>query len=377
MGKSSPAQPNVPDPNAVASAQGAANRETAIAQSRLNQVNEISPYGNSIYTPTGQTNDGIAQMQRTVTLSPEQQSILDKQNALTNSAYGIGQQQIGQIGNTLSTPFDLSGLPAAPTGDAAYRQQAQDALYGRATAMLDPRFELEQRNESTRLANQGFAIGSEGYNQAMARFNQNKNNAYSSAMQDAIIGGGNAASQQFGLESSARQNALQEQLAARNQPINELAALLGTSGGVNVPQFSGIPQTQVAGTDVTGPTYSSYNAAQSNYNQAVNQNNSAMGSLFGLGGRALGAWLGSDPAMKTERKPASMDGVLNKVRDMPIETWKYKGSDQKRIGPMADKFAAAFGGDGHGIDGGNAFGMTLAAVKALADKVDQLSRRVA
>ncbi len=375
MGKSSPAAPAIPDPTAVASAQGAANKETAIAQARLNQVNETTPYGSSVYTPTGQTNDGIAQMQRTVTLSPAQQAILDKQNALTNSAYSVGQTQIGQIGNTLATPFDLSGLPAAPTGDAAYRQQVQDALYGRATAQLDPRFQQEQHALQTQLANQGFSIGSEGYNNQMENFARSKNAAYESALQDSIINGGNAASQQFGLESGARQAALQERLAARNQPINELAALLGTSGGVNVPQFSGIPQTQVASTDVTGPTYQSYQAAQNQYNQAQNANNSAMGSLFGLGGTALGAWLSSEDA-KTDKRPVSAARVLDKVQKMPLASYRYKATGNPNMGPMAQDWAGAFGGTGETIEAPQAFGVTMASIKAIADKLDRLERRV-
>lgn len=375
MGKSSPSQPAVPNPTEVANAQGAANRETAIAQARLNQVNEYTPFGSAVYEPTGQSADGIDLYKRTVTLSPEQQAILDKQNAITGQAFGIGQQQLGQIGTTLSTPFDLSGLPAAPTGDEAYRKSVQDALYGKATAVLDPRYAQEKTALETQLANQGFSIGSEGYNQAMQRFAQDKNAAYESALQDAIINSGNSAAQQFGLEASARQNALQEQLAARNQPINELAALLGTSGGVNVPQFGAIPQTAIANTDVTGPTYSSYNAALGQYNQAQQQNNSLMGSLFGLGGTALGAWLSSSEA-KTDKRPVSADAVLRKVQQMPVESWRYKAGGPRMIGPYAQDMAAAFGGDGQTIQPQTAFGVNMAAIKALADKVDRIERRV-
>ena len=59
MGKKSPKAPAAPDPAATAAAQGAINRETAIAQARLNQYDEVTPYGSSTYTPTGKTIDGI------------------------------------------------------------------------------------------------------------------------------------------------------------------------------------------------------------------------------------------------------------------------------------------------------------------------------
>ena len=82
MGKSAPSPPPAPDPAATAAAQGAINKETAIAQARLNQVDEYTPYGSSIYEKTGNVTDGIDQMKRTTTLDPTQQAIVDKQNLI-------------------------------------------------------------------------------------------------------------------------------------------------------------------------------------------------------------------------------------------------------------------------------------------------------
>lgn len=376
MGKGSSSYPSAPDPVATAAAQTASNRETAITQARLNQINEVTPYGTATYSPTGKSADGVDLYQRTITLSPDQQAILDLQNGLTKQAYGIGGTQLDQIGKTLANPLDLSTLPAAPVADDAARQQVQDALYARATAQLDPMYDQQRRQLETKLANQGFAIGSEGYNNAINNFEQNRSNAYESALQDAIAGGGAEQSRLFGLESTARQNALQEQLTQRNQPINELAALLGTSSGVSVPQFSSVPQTAVSGTDVTSAINNNYNAQVGAYNAQQQSNNSTMGSLFGLAGSALGAWL-SDPAAKTDRAPVSDDKVLAKVRTMPVDSWRYKGDGQRRIGPMAPDFAARFGGSPHMIDGQAAFGVSMAAIKALGDKVSKLERRAA
>lgn len=374
MGKGSSSYPAAPDPVATAAAQTASNKETAITQARLNQINEVTPYGSATYSPTGQKADGVDLYQRTITLSPDQQAILDLQNGLTKQAYGIGQTQLGQIGTTLASPLDLSSLPAAPSASDAARQQTQDALYARAKAQLDPMYDQQRRQLETKLVNQGFAIGSDGYNNAISRFEQTRSNAYEAALQDAIAGGGAEQSRLFGLESTARQNALQEQLTQRNQPINELAALLGTSSGVQVPQFSSVPQTAVAGTDVTSAINNNYNAQVGAYNAQQQNNNASMGSLFGLAGSALGAWL-SDPKAKTDRQPVSDDKVLAKVRTMPVDSWRYKGDAQRRIGPMAPDFAARFGGSPHMIDGQAAFGVSMAAIKALGDKVSRLERR--
>lgn len=376
MGKSSSSYPSAPDPNVTAAAQGAANKETAIAQARLNQINEFTPFGSAVYEPTGTTADGIDQYKRTVTLSPEQQRILDLSNALSEKAYTIGGGQIERIGEALSTPLDFSGLPAAPGADEAARKEVQDALYKRYTDVLDPQFADERRRVETQLANQGFAIGSEGYGRSMADFERSRADAYDRALTSAIAGGGAEQSRLFGLEASARERALQEMFAERNQPINELSALLGTSGGINVPQFSPVPQTAIAGTDVIGPTNTAYQGQVNAYNQQQATNNATMGSLFGLAGTALGAWL-SDEDAKTDKRPIDASRVLEDVRRMPVMAYRYKATGHTNMGPMAQDWAGAFGGDGETIEAPQAFGVSFAAIKALADRMDRIERKVA
>ena len=61
MGKSAPSAPAPPDPFKTAQAQAAVNKETAIAQSKLNMINAYTPYGTSLYTKRGEVEDGIQQ----------------------------------------------------------------------------------------------------------------------------------------------------------------------------------------------------------------------------------------------------------------------------------------------------------------------------
>lgn len=374
MGKSSGSDFN---PQETAAAQGAANVQTAIAQARLNQINQTTPFGSINYSQTGDTftvkdangNDiEVPMFQSDVTLAPDQQQILDLQNALTKQGYQIGQGIAGQIASATGQPIDFSGLPAAPQANDAARTQVQDALYNRYTNMMDPRFEQDEQNLRTQLINSGHALGSQGYNQAMEDFRRDKNAAYEQALFGSVAGGGAEQSRLFGLESAARQNAIQELFAQRNAPINELAGILGTSGGVNVPQFGAPPQVGVAPTDVMGPAM--YADQQSRADRQ-----STLGSIFGAVGTGLGAWL-SDPEYKTDRAPAPPRAMLDMVKDMPNETWRYKGDPQRRVGPMAPEFAKRFGGRPDMIDGQQAFGVSVGAIKALADKVDKLERRV-
>ena len=95
MGKSAPSPPPAPDPAATAAAQGAINKETAIAQARLNQVDEYTPYGSSIYEKTGNVNDGIDQMKRTTTLDPAQQAIVENQNTIDLNLSALAGEQLG------------------------------------------------------------------------------------------------------------------------------------------------------------------------------------------------------------------------------------------------------------------------------------------
>lgn len=112
MGKKTPKQPPAPDPVATAAAQGAMNRETAIAQSQLNRLDEYTPYGQSVYTPTGDlTPEGIQRYRRDTTLDPVQQRILDQQNLVNEELNRVAAGQVGRVGETLKTPFSYTGMP--------------------------------------------------------------------------------------------------------------------------------------------------------------------------------------------------------------------------------------------------------------------------
>ena len=113
MGKKTPDAPAVPNAGQIAAAQQGINRETAVSQAQLNQVDEFTPYGSSTYAPIGGlTPQGIQRYSRTATLDPAQQAILDQQNAVNLQLNTVAGQQVGRVGETLSTPFTYEGMPA-------------------------------------------------------------------------------------------------------------------------------------------------------------------------------------------------------------------------------------------------------------------------
>lgn len=282
FGKSSPSPPPAPDPTATIAAQTAANKDAVQESARVNQINEVSPFGSVSYTG----DIGSPDRTRTVSLAPDQQAALDKQNALTSSLYGLANDQTGRIAGNIAQPFSFAGMPGPATADTAARQNAENAAYGRATARLDPQFGTAENQLRTRLANQGIMAGSEAFNNEMRDFNFAKNDAYSSARNDAVATGDNEMAQNFGLQSTARQNAIQEANFLREQPLNEASALM-SGGQINQPNFANPAQYQVAPADAMGAyglQAGSQNAAFQARTAANSANNSAMA---GLGGAAL------------------------------------------------------------------------------------------
>ena len=263
--------------------------------------------------------------QSNITLSPEGQRLFDQQNQLSGSVNSLALRNFGNVEAAQANPFSLNqfgdrpqfsmnGLPDAPIADDATRQRVEQAIFDRARSRLDPMRDQQQEALRTRLTAQGIPINSEAYGREFETFNRGQNDLYNSALAQAIAGGGQEQSRLFGLGSAARSNAvnerqlqysndtsgrsnaIQEALLARNQPINELAALLGTSPGVQTPQFTPAGATGVAPTDIIGPTMAAYQGQLNNYNQQQQRGAANMGGLFGLAGSLGSAALLSNPA---------------------------------------------------------------------------------
>jgi hypothetical protein len=138
MGKRQSDTPATYNPAQVSAAQGAINRETAVAQTQLNQLDEFTPYGSSTYAPTGDpTPQGIQRYARTFKLDPAQQAILDQQNRVSRELSTVAGDQVGRVGETLATPFTYEGMPAG--GDAAQVGQTVSNL----TAMTQNPYDLQ------------------------------------------------------------------------------------------------------------------------------------------------------------------------------------------------------------------------------------------
>lgn len=295
--------PKAPDPLATASAQSASNRDTAITQQVLNMTNQATPYGSLNYSQTGEAtftgSDGkeykVPSFTATTTLSPTQQQILQQNEQADLGMNNIALGQIDRIGTHLSQPFSYDSNAHTNWASGLYDQLNSDTNTKNKNA-------LEQK-----LANQGVQVGSAAYDDAM----RNLDYSQSKARNDFLLG-----SYDQGFNTA---------LTNRNQPINEVTALMSGSQ-VQQPQFVNTPNAGVNGTDVAGLINSGYNQQNANYQ-------AKMGGLFGLGSAALGGWAMSDRRLKTD---------IKKIGETPIKgvnayTFKYKGSPLMQLGYMAQE----------------------------------------
>ncbi|WP_420012240.1 hypothetical protein [Tateyamaria sp.] len=125
-------------------------------------------------------------------------------------------------------------------------------------------------------------------NQAQQQMYQNQLGA-TQANNQAELQGFNADLAQVNARNATRSDALNEAFAVRNQPINEITALMSGSQVQN-PNFVNTNPAQLANTDVAGITMAAHNAEMQNYQAQMGQWNNIFGGLAGLGGAAIMAY---------------------------------------------------------------------------------------
>lgn len=280
-----------------------------------------------------------------------------------------GISDAGNITKTYGTDFSSD------------RKKVEDALFAR----LNPQLDSDRQATEAKLAQQGIRIGSQAYDSAMGALDRKTNDARYGAILNAgqeqsrladleaqRAGFQNAAQQQqysqnmgkaelnnaaYGLQMNAvdfnnknaitkqndastqyqakiadRNNALQEQFAVRNQPINEITALLsGTQ--VNNPNFINPQVAQIANTDYAGIRNAYDSMINNQYQQKMSAYNTTVGGILSAGGSVGAAAAASDKNVKKEIKK------VGKTNDgQQIYSYRYKGEDKStplRMGLMA------------------------------------------
>lgn len=213
---------------------------------------------------------------QTMTLTPQAQSTLDKQMALSDQYADVAGKGFEKARGLFENPqLDTSALPdrAIDVG-----QTAQQALMAR----LQPQLAQQEEALRTRLANQGIGLGSTAYGREQAMAGQRRNDL---ELQAALQG--------INLDQANRSAALQEQAYLQDRPLNLINALR-TGAQVQNPQFQQFAQQQTtAGPNMLGAAQAQYGAEMDAYNADQAATGNLMGGLFSLGGAALGSpWMG-------------------------------------------------------------------------------------
>lgn len=318
MGKASP--PPAPDYVGAANAQGAANKEAAVASAKLSNPNISNPYGTQTVTYNDATGDGLVPTV-TQTLSPAQQSLFDQNNRISAGLGNLAEGGIGRVGSMLGTQFDMSQIPAqAQAGDAGW-QRAYDAI----TQRNQPFMDRQESMTKTQLANQGLAPDSEAYKNAMMDLGQQQNNFNLGAQSQATA----QEQAQFGMDTQARQNAISQEAYLRQLPLNEINALRSGSQ-INVPQFQAYQGQSMAPAPIMQGVQNQYQAGLNSTNAQNANFNNTMSGLFGLGSAGL-------MAMSDERLKENIRRVGTTHGGLPVYTYNYKWSPMQHMGVMAQE----------------------------------------
>lgn len=311
MGKKKAPAP--PDPRETAAAQTGTNIGTAISNAMMGNVNQVTPEGSLTYDQTGtfdfrdpytgQTYN-IPRFTATQTYSPEQQA-LNQQNTATQMGLSrLAGERTNFLQNYLNQPFSLDN------------EATESRLWELGRKRLDPAFADSEDALRTRLTNQGLREGTEAYDREMRRFTEGRNDAYNQLM------------------LSGRGQAVQEAMTERNQPINEIIALLSGSQ-VSQPQFVPTGQPNIPTTNVAGIINDDYRTRYGIYEDEMAQRNDLMGGLFG---GAAGIMRGL-PTLSDKRAKENIEKV-GKVDGHNVYRYNYKGEPEgtpKSMGVMAQE----------------------------------------
>ena len=259
-------------------------------------------------------------------------------------AQAFGEQQAaGQFANQAA----LSGFGANVQNQQLYNQavqqnlqqglSVQDAqnrasqqLFGQQLGAQEAANQAAQQRFGQRMDIQGL------YNQALGQ-NQNAALQQQAAANQAQAQQFNQALQAGQFGNTALQQSLAQQLALRNQPLNEIGALMSGSQ-VQMPQFQGYTGANVGAAPVFGAAQAQGDYAQRNYQNQMAGYNNQMSGLFGLGG-ALAQGIGSAGGAGLFFSDRRLKFNIERVGTHPlgIGIYEYDIAGRRERGVMADE----------------------------------------
>lgn len=300
------------------------------------------PQYNSSGVLSSTTTREIPIFTQTIELTTKGQAIFDASQDMQLNLNTLGKNQLAGLNDTLGTPFTLTGLPAkaespaAPTitdtisqvhaiptsvgaaDTSADRAAVTQAILSRLTYQIN----LDRAQRDAELQNMGIFPGSEAYDNEMHILDFRSTDAGVQA----VLAGGQEQTRQFAIQyqqgkyaleaievdfrqrmlvvdfgnraslqrfevlmkiadfiNTFRERAMQETLAARNQPMNELSAMLH-GGQIQTPSFTGFRSGTISDTPLGQYIYESAAIDQRNYQTKLSQQNAMIGGIAQIAG---------------------------------------------------------------------------------------------
>lgn len=300
----------------------------------------------------------------TTELSPENQKIYDEMMRSKLNLSKTASEQTDFLRKYLSKPMDTSGAPGqwkylgknyqTKLGDgyatsyagaddfSADRQKYEDALMAR----QQPAMKQNQDRVRQQLIASGIRPGTAAWDAEQARLSA----AETDTRMASILGAGDEQARMVGMardaaqfgnssmlarmgaendalmnkanfQNNSRSQWLNEAYAQRNQPLQEISALLSGSQ-INNPTFVSTPQTGVGGVDYAGMVNNKYQAE-------LQSKNAMMGGLFGL--------LSAPFQLSDIRAKEDIRRVGTTDNGIPVYTYRYKGENAVQMGVMAQE----------------------------------------
>lgn len=251
-----------------------------------------------------------------------------------------GQNEVNTAGDFANTAEGQAYAQKMGVLDQQNTAQAQDFGQNLSKAQLANAGETQRfneaaaaalthnTNETTRFNQEQSAAALHNTNEAQkfdqaaattATHNANQNTAFN---QDAA---------NVTLNNQARQQQITEAAYERNLPLNDIAALLGTGGGVATPDFNPVAQVGVAAPDYQGLVASNYASATDQYKAQQAARSQALGSVFGMVGTGAGALLSDRRFKENIRRIGTLPNGL------ATYAFNYIGNAIQQFGVMAQE----------------------------------------
>lgn len=200
---------NVPNPMDKGSPASPDYAGAARDQTIANRPNQNTPWASSSWQSGARASISDADMSQMLSGVPESWRGQMAAQIRARAPAGRDTQSVqlaGPLGDANDSMMtQLASAWRTPLDNGAdARQHAEDAIYQRASSRLDPMWASRDHDLATTLASQGIDPNSAAYGKALENQGRSRNDAYTSALMEAIMGGGQEASRQQQLDLTSR-----------------------------------------------------------------------------------------------------------------------------------------------------------------------------